>query len=71
VGLWTGSAILWVARKLLSIQKIFSTALDAPIVRVSQEDVPLPYNDDWRKRFAENKEKLSPRSKKFVMRETG
>ena len=40
------------------IQKNIFDELDAPIVRVSQEDVPMPYNERLEKAALPNKEKL-------------
>src|SRR5256886_7109978 len=40
------------------IQKNIFDALDAPIIRVSQEEVPMPYNERLEKAFFQNAEKL-------------
>ena len=40
------------------IQKNIFDALDAPIIRVSQEDVPMPYNERLEKAVLPNAEKL-------------
>jgi len=39
-------------------RKTFSMALDAPIIRVSQEDVPMPYNERLEKAVLPNADKL-------------
>jgi len=46
------------------IQKNIFDELDAPIVRVSQEDVPMPYNERLEKAVLPNKEKLVAAVKK-------
>ncbi|HEY1893565.1 MAG TPA: pyruvate dehydrogenase complex E1 component subunit beta [Chthoniobacterales bacterium] len=46
------------------IQKNIFDELDAPIVRVSQEDVPMPYNERLEKAVLPNKEKLVAAIKK-------
>src|SRR5207248_9314606 len=46
------------------IQKNIFDELDAPIVRVSQEDVPMPYNERLEKAVLPNKEKLVAALKK-------
>ena len=46
------------------IQKNIFDELDAPIVRVSQEDVPMPYNERLEKAVLPNKEKLVTAVKK-------
>jgi len=46
------------------IQKNILDELDAPIVRVSQEDVPMPYNERLEKAVLPNKEKLVAAVKK-------
>jgi pyruvate dehydrogenase E1 component beta subunit len=46
------------------IQKNIFDELDAPIVRVSQEDVPMPYNERLEKEVLPNKEKLVAAVKK-------
>lgn len=46
------------------IQKNIFDELDAPIVRVSQEDVPLPYNERLEHAVLPNKEKLTEAVKK-------
>ena len=46
------------------IQKNIFDELDAPIVRVSQEDVPMPYNERLEKAVLPNKEKLIAAVKK-------
>ncbi|HMG04091.1 MAG TPA: transketolase C-terminal domain-containing protein, partial [Chthoniobacterales bacterium] len=46
------------------IQKNIFDELDAPIVRVSQEDVPVPYNERLEKAVLPNKEKLVAAVKK-------
>ena len=40
------------------IQKTIFDELDAPILRVSQEDVPMPYNEDLERAVLPNAEKL-------------
>ena len=40
------------------IQKTIFDSLDAPILRVSQEDVPMPYNEDLERAVLPNAEKL-------------
>ncbi|PYI48174.1 MAG: alpha-ketoacid dehydrogenase subunit beta, partial [Verrucomicrobia bacterium] len=40
------------------IQKNIFDALDAPIMRVSQEDVPMPYNERLEKAVLPNPDKL-------------
>lgn len=40
------------------IQKNIFDDLDAPVARVSQEDVPMPYNERWEKTVLPNMEKL-------------
>ena len=47
------------------IQKNIFDELDAPIVRVSQEDVPMPYNERLEKAVLPNKEKLVAAVKKI------
>src|ERR1700716_3962704 len=46
------------------IQKNIFDELDAPMVRVSQEDVPMPYNERLEKAVLPNKEKLVAAVKK-------
>jgi len=46
------------------IQKNIFDELDAPIARVSQEDVPMPYNERLEKAVLPNKEKLVAAVKK-------
>jgi pyruvate dehydrogenase E1 component beta subunit len=46
------------------IQKNIFDELDAPIVRVSQEDVPMPYSERLEKAVLPNKEKLVTAVKK-------
>src|SRR4029079_2246929 len=46
------------------IQKNIFDELDAPIVRVSQEDVPMPYNERLEKAVLPHKEKLVAAVKK-------
>jgi pyruvate dehydrogenase E1 component beta subunit len=46
------------------IQKNIFDELDAPIARVSQEDVPMPYNERLEKEVLPNKEKLVAAIKK-------
>jgi pyruvate dehydrogenase E1 component beta subunit len=47
------------------IQKNIFDELDAPIARVSQEDVPMPYNERLEKAVLPNKEKLVAAVKKI------
>ena len=47
------------------IQKNIFDELDAPIVRVSQEDVPMPYNERLERAVLPNKEKLVAAVKKI------
>ncbi len=42
------------------IQQDIFDALDAPIMRVSQEDVPMPYNEALRKPCSQTPKKSSP-----------
>src|SRR5437899_6883566 len=46
------------------IQKNIFDELDAPIMRVSQEDVPIPYNEKLEKFVLPNAEKLTAAVKK-------
>ncbi len=46
------------------IQKNIFDELDAPILRVSQEDVPMPYNERWEKAVLPNADKLIAAVKK-------
>ncbi len=46
------------------IQKNIFDELDAPIIRVSQEDVPMPYNERLEKAVLPNAEKLIAAVKK-------
>jgi pyruvate dehydrogenase E1 component beta subunit len=47
------------------IQKNIFDELDAPIERVSQEDVPMPYTERLEKAVLPNKEKLVAAVKKI------
>jgi pyruvate dehydrogenase E1 component beta subunit len=46
------------------IQKNVFDELDAPVLRVSQEDVPMPYNEKWEKAVLPNIDKLISAVKK-------
>jgi pyruvate dehydrogenase E1 component beta subunit len=46
------------------IQREIFDALDAPIMRVSQEDVPMPYNERLEKAVLPNTEKIIAAMKK-------
>jgi pyruvate dehydrogenase E1 component subunit beta len=46
------------------IQKNIFDELDAPVLRVSQEDVPMPYNEEWEKAVLPNMDKLIAAVKK-------
>jgi pyruvate dehydrogenase E1 component beta subunit len=52
------------ARKFVSDPKEIFDELDAPILRVSQEDVPMPYNERLEKAVLPNAEKLIAAVKK-------
>jgi pyruvate dehydrogenase E1 component beta subunit len=47
------------------IQREIFDALDAPIMRVSQEDVPMPYNERLEKAVLPNAEKIIAAVKKI------
>ena len=46
------------------IQKNIFDELDAPIIRVSQEDIPMPYNEKLEKSVLPNPDKLMSAVKK-------
>jgi pyruvate dehydrogenase E1 component beta subunit len=46
------------------IQKNIFDQLDAPILRVSQEDIPMPYNEAWEKAVLPSADKLIAAVKK-------
>jgi pyruvate dehydrogenase E1 component subunit beta len=46
------------------IQKNIFDELDAPVLRVSQEDVPIPYNEKWEQAVLPNMDKLMTAVKK-------
>ena len=48
------------------IQREIFDELDAPIMRVAQEDVPMPYNERLEKAVLPNTEKFIAAVKKFV-----
>ena len=48
----------------IAFKKTFFDELDAPILRVSQEDVPMPYNENLEHAVLPNAEKLVAAVKK-------
>ena len=48
----------WARKFAYRIQKNIFDELDAPIVRVSQEDVPMPYNEQLEHAVLPNAEKI-------------
>jgi len=56
-----GSSVLRIGAEITYASSTrFFDELDAPIMRVSQEDVPMPYNERLEQAVLQNTEKSSP-----------